>query len=123
MISSLIVFFILVLTIPFIIAQIMPNRKWLIAYTVFFGTLAIVLYYNHITTPINQRGNGFSYAFGITAACLSYTSIIVGIINRAIVLYFKSIDFTINIWFIVSLVLLDAILIALIFLGLLTVYS
>ncbi len=32
-------FFILLLTIPFVIAQIMPNRKWLIAYTIFFGTL------------------------------------------------------------------------------------
>ncbi|OKH40691.1 hypothetical protein FACHB389_06710 [Nostoc calcicola FACHB-389] len=88
----------------------------------FFGTLAILLYYNHVTTPINRRGNGFFYAFVIAAACLFYTSIFVGIINRSIVLYFKSIDFTINIWFLVSLVLLNAILIVLIFLGLLTVY-
>lgn len=36
MIDSLIVLFILLLTIPFIIAQIMPNIKWLIAYTTFF---------------------------------------------------------------------------------------
>lgn len=122
MIDSLIIFFILLLITPFIIAQIMPNSKWLIAYTVFFGTLAIVLYYNHITTPINRRGNGFSDAFGRVAACLFYTSIIVGIINRAIVLYFKSIDFTINIWFIVSLVFLNLMLIALIFPALLTVY-
>lgn len=35
MISSLIVFFIFVLTIPLIIAQIMPNIKWLIAYAIF----------------------------------------------------------------------------------------
>ncbi|QMS90324.1 hypothetical protein HUN01_23080 [Nostoc edaphicum CCNP1411] len=122
MIESLIVLFILCLAIPFVIAQIMPNKKWLIAYTIFFGTLAIALYYNHLTTPINERGNGFSYAFGIAAACLFDTSIIVGIINRAIVLHLKSINFTINIWLIVSLILLDAILIVLIFLGLMTVY-
>ncbi|MDZ8080422.1 MAG: hypothetical protein RMY36_021330 [Nostoc sp. SerVER01] len=85
-------FFILLLTIPFVIAQIMPNSKWLIAYTIFFGTLAILLYYNHITTPINRRGDGFSYAFGIAGACLFNTSIIVGIINRTIVLYFKSLE-------------------------------
>ncbi|YAG13209.1 hypothetical protein NSTC745_02531 [Nostoc sp. DSM 114161] len=36
MIDSLILFFILVLTIPFIIAQLMPDRQWLIAYTIFF---------------------------------------------------------------------------------------
>ncbi|MFN6519528.1 MAG: hypothetical protein RMY29_034235 [Nostoc sp. CreGUA01] len=111
MIDSLILFFILVLTIPFIIAQLMPNTKWLIAYTIFFGTLAALLYYDHITTPINRRGNGFSYAFALFAIYLFHTSIVVGIINRSIVLYFKSIGFTINIWFIVGLVLLDAMLI------------
>lgn len=86
MIDSLIVFFILLLTIPFLIAQIMPNIKWLIGYAIFLGTLAIWLYYEHITTPTYRQGNGFSYAFGIVAACLFNTSIIVGIINRAIVL-------------------------------------
>ncbi|ODG98159.1 hypothetical protein A4S05_10665 [Nostoc sp. KVJ20] len=122
MIYSLIVFFLLLLTIPFVIAQIMPNKKWLIAYTIFFGTLAIALYYNHLTTPTYRQGNGFSYAFGIAGACLFDTSIIVGIINRAIVLYFRSIGYTIKIWFIISLFFLDLMLIALIFPALLTVY-
>ncbi|MFN6562768.1 MAG: hypothetical protein RMY28_023655 [Nostoc sp. ChiSLP01] len=122
MIESLIVFFILLLTVPFIIAQFMPNIKCLITYTIFFGTLAIWLYYQHITTPFNQRGNGFSYLFGITAASLFDTSIIVGIINKAIVLFFKSEGYTINIWLILSLVLLDVMLIVLIFPALLEVY-
>jgi len=122
MIDSLIVFFILLLIIPFIIAQIMPNIKWLIAYAIFFGTLAIWLYYEHITTPTYRQGNGFSYAFGIASACLFDTSIIVGIINRAIVLYFQSIGYTIKIWFIISLFFLDLMLIVLIFPALLTVY-
>ena len=119
---SFILLFLFFLTIPFAIAQIMPNKKWLIAYAIFFGTLAILLYYNHLATPINRRGDGFSYAFGIACACLFDTSIVVGIINRAIVLHLKSIDFTIDIWVIVSLVLLNAILLVLISLGLMTVY-
>ncbi|WP_334843476.1 hypothetical protein [Nostoc sp.] len=122
MIDTLILLFLLFLAIPFAIAQIMPNKKWLIAYTIFFGTLAIVLYYEHITTPINRRGDGFSYIFGKVAACLFYTSIIVGIINRATVLYLRSTNVTINIWLIVSLVLLNLILIVLMFLGLMIVY-
>jgi hypothetical protein len=122
MIDSLILLFLMFLAIPFAIAQIMPNQKWLIAYTIFFGTLAIALYYNHLTTPINRRGNGFSYAFGIAAACLFNTSIIVGIINRATVLYLRSINVTMNIWLIVSLVLLNLMLIVLMFLGLMMVY-
>ncbi|MBD2533359.1 hypothetical protein H6G97_28880 [Nostoc flagelliforme FACHB-838] len=122
MIDTLILLFLLFLAIPFAIAQIMPNKKWLIAYTIFFGTLAIVLYYEHITTPINRRGDGFSYIFGKVAACLFYTSIIVGIINRATVLYLRSINVTINIWLIVSLVLLNVILIVLMFIGLMIVY-
>ncbi|RCJ23499.1 hypothetical protein A6S26_02880 [Nostoc sp. ATCC 43529] len=115
-------FFLLVLIIPFVIAQIMPNTKCLIAYTLVFGTLAIWLYYEHITTPTYKHGNGFSYLFGITAASLFDTSIIVGIINKAIVLYFKSEGYTINIWLIVSLVLLDVMLIVLIFPALLELY-
>ncbi|MEH2105725.1 hypothetical protein [Nostoc sp.] len=122
MFDSLILLFISLLTIPFLIAQVMPNRKWLIAYAIFFGTLAICLYYNHVTTPIERRGNGFSYAFGIADACLFYTSGIVGILNRAIVLYLKSIAYTMKIWFIASIVILDAILIILIFIALLTYY-
>lgn len=122
MIDSLIVFFILLLTIPFLIAQIMPNIKWLIGYAIYFGTLAIWLYYEHITTPTYRQGNGFSYAFGIVGVCLFNTSIIVGIINRAIVLYLKSRRYTMNIWFIVSLVFLDLMLIVLIFPALLRVY-
>ncbi len=122
MIDSLILFFILVLTIPFIIAQLMPNTKCLIAYTIVFGTLAIWLYYEHITTPTYKQGNGFSYLFGIAAASLFDTSIIVGIINRIIVLYLKSLGYRINPWFIVSLVLLDAMLVVLIFPALLEVY-
>ncbi|WP_334772219.1 hypothetical protein [Nostoc sp.] len=92
-------------------------------YYFFFGTLAIWLYYEHITTPTYRQGNGFSYAFGIAGACLFDTSIIVGIINRAIVLYFKSIGYTINIWFIVSLVFLDPMLIVLILPALFRAYS
>ncbi|MEH2087581.1 hypothetical protein [Nostoc sp.] len=122
MIDSLILFFILLLIIPFIIAMIMPNIKWLIGYAICFGTLAIWLYYEHITTPSYQQGNGFSYAFGIAAASLFDTSIIVGIINKSIVLYFKSRGYTINIWLIVNLVFLDLMLIVLIFPALLTVY-
>ncbi|MEH1941984.1 MAG: hypothetical protein V7L01_17445 [Nostoc sp.] len=100
----------------------MPNIKWLIAYAIFFGTLAIWLYYEHITTPSYRQGNGFSHLFGIVAACLFDTSIIVGIINKAIVLYFNSESYTINIWLIVSLVFLDLMVIVLIFPALLTVY-
>ncbi|MCC5645651.1 hypothetical protein LC607_22440 [Nostoc sp. CHAB 5824] len=122
MIDSLILLFLMFLAIPFAIAQIMPNKKWLIAYTIFFGTLAIALYYNHLTTPSYRQGNGFSYIFGKAAACLFNTSIIVGIINRATVLYLRSINVTINIWLIVSLILLNLILIILMFLGLMIVY-
>lgn len=120
--TNMIWLFIFLTIIPFVIAQIMPDKKWLIAYAIFFGTLAIALYYNHLTTPINRREDSFSYAFVIAGACLFDTSIIVGIINRAIVLYLRSIDFTIDILLILSLVLLDAILLVLIFIGLRTVY-
>jgi hypothetical protein len=53
MIYSLILLFLLFLSIPFAIAQIMPNKKWLIAYAIFFWTLAILLYYNHLHN-VNQ---------------------------------------------------------------------
>ncbi|MEH1811039.1 MAG: hypothetical protein V7K26_00635 [Nostoc sp.] len=107
MLDSLILVFILAVIIPFFIAQIMPNSKWLIGYAICFGTFAISQYYNHLTTPIEQRGNGFVYAWAMLANYLINTSGTVGIIDRAIVLYFKSRGYKINIWFIVNIIFLD----------------
>ncbi|ODG97478.1 hypothetical protein A4S05_13345 [Nostoc sp. KVJ20] len=85
----------------------MPNSKWLIGYAICFGTFAISEYYNHLTTPIEQRGNGFVYAWAMLANYLINTSGTVGIIDRAIVLYCKSRGYKINIWFIVNIIFLD----------------
>lgn len=111
MFDSLVVFFILVLIIPFLIAQIMPTMKWLIAYTISFALLAGFLHYQHLTTSIEQRGNGFVYLLGIFTTRLLYTSGSVGIINRAIVLNYKSRGHRINTLFIVNMILLDVTLI------------
>lgn len=122
MLYPFILFFIFLLVMPFSIAQIMPNRKWLIGYSICFATLAFLLYHNHLTTPIERRGNGVVYFFANAAACLFYTSGIVGIINRTIVLYLRLKGYRINIWMTLGLFFIDSILVVFIFILLLENY-
>lgn len=111
MFTSIVLLFILALIIPFFIAQMMPTMKWLIVYTITFGTLALLQHYNHLTTPSEQRGNGFVYLLGVGLIRFIYTSGVVGIINRAIVLYYKSRGYRINLLFIFNIITLDFMLI------------
>ncbi|MDZ8091837.1 MAG: hypothetical protein RMZ42_07820 [Nostoc sp. DedQUE05] len=111
MFDSLLLFFILATIIPFFLAQIMPNSKWLIGYAICFGSFVVSEYYNHLTTPIEQRANGFVYALAMLANYLINTSGTLGIIDRAIVLYFKSRGYKINIWLIVNIIFLDFMLV------------
>ncbi len=94
----------------------MPNMKWLIIYALFFGTLAIYLYYEHETTPNERRGNGFSYAFATALIYLISISGIIGIVNRAVILFLKSGGYKINILFIINILIIDMILIYIAFL-------
>ncbi|MBN4001182.1 hypothetical protein [Nostoc sp. LPT] len=111
MFDSLILVFILGMIIPFFLAQIMPNSKWLIGYAVCFGIFVLFIHYEHLTTPSERRGNGFVYAWAVLMTRLIYTSGSVGIINRAVVLAYKSRGYKINIWFIVNIIFLDWMLI------------
>ncbi|OUL35583.1 hypothetical protein BV372_10645 [Nostoc sp. T09] len=116
MFTSIVLLFILALIIPFFIAQMMPTVKWLIIYTISFGTLALLQHYKHLTTPSEQRGNGFAYLLGVGLIRFIYTSGVVGIINRAIILNYTSRGYRINIWFIVYIITLDVMLIYIAFL-------
>ncbi|RCJ42183.1 hypothetical protein A6770_08200 [Nostoc minutum NIES-26] len=116
MFDPLILTFVLGLIIPFCLAQIMPNMKWLIAYAFSFGTLATYLHYDHLTRPIERQGNGFVYLFATALIYLISLSGIIGIVNRSVILFLKSEGYKINILFIINILCLDVMIIYIAFL-------
>jgi hypothetical protein len=96
----------LVIFVPFLIAQAMPNKKWLLAYLLAFSTATILGYYAlgesiHQTTSNGKDLPGHGIGEGLILLVLFVSSIsgISGIISKAIFFYLNARYFPVPKWF------------------------
>lgn len=87
--SFLLMPIILAFFVPFLIALVMPNKKWLATWAVFLVMIIAYIYNDYRHTPINARGAGEWVGIILySVLCFGCT---VGVVTRGVALYLQAV--------------------------------